>query len=356
MDQSGSLLDLIRALKKRVLNGGEINLEEGLQLIEVTAREESAEFQALLAAAQEITFHFNSEEPGLCSLINAKSNMCGEDCGFCAQSVRFDTRVDRYQLMSVEEVVAAAKAFEKKGARNFCIVTSGGELNDAEFEKVIEMYGRLKAETGMNLDGSLGWMTPERVQRLKAAGVRRFNDNLQSSREFYPKIVSTHTYDRRLETLRVLQEGDMEICSGGILGMGETREDRVRLALELKPFAPHCLPMNILNPRPGTPLESQPVPDPLEMIKTIAVFRFIHPRANIKLAGGREINLGSKYQEMSLRGGANGLIIGGYLTTQGNPMAEDFAMLKRAGFKPHAGKKQAETGRAEPLRALDPIS
>lgn len=322
--------EFINRLKQHVLEGGEINFDEAIQLIEI---EKEDEIDCLLEAAREITFHFNSKEPGLCSLINAKSYLCGEDCGFCAQSVRFDTRVNRYQLMSPDEVVKAAKEFEKKGAKNFCVVTSGGELSDKEFEQIIEIYRRLKAETSMNLDGSLGFVTPEKVQRLKEIGVRRFNDNLQSSREFYPQIVSTHTYDKRLETLRMLQEGNMEICSGGILGMGETREDRVKLAFELKPFKPHCLPMNILNPRPGTPLENQPAPDPLEMIKTIAVFRFIHPKANIKLAGGREVSLGTHYQEKALCGGANGLIIGGYLTTSGNPIHEDFEMLKRAGFE-----------------------
>lgn len=322
----------IETLKSRILSGGEIDFEEAVRLVEI--ENEGEAFDALLEAAREITFHFNSREPGLCSLINAKSYLCSEDCGFCAQSVRFDTRVNRYQLMTADEVVKAAKEFEAKGTKNFCIVTSGGELTDGEFDHVIEIYKRLKAETSMNLDGSLGFLTPGRVERLKETGVRRFNNNLQSSREFYPKIVSTHSYDKRLETLRLLQEGNMEICSGGILGMGETREDRVKLAFELKPYAPHCLPMNILNPRPGTPLEGEPAPDPREMIKTIAVFRFIHPRANIKLAGGRELNLGNHYQEMALTGGANGLIIGGYLTTGGNPIHEDIEMLKRAGFEP----------------------
>ncbi len=327
--------EFIEALKRKVLEGGEVDFQEAMRLIEI---EESPDLEALLNAAREITFHFNSEEPGLCSLINAKSYLCGEDCGFCSQSVRFDTRVNRYQLMPPEEVVKAAREFEKKGTKNFCIVTSGGELSDKEFEDVLEIYRRLKAETSLNLDGSLGFLTPERVARLKKTGVRRFNSNLQSSREFYPKIVTTHTYDKRLETLRLLQEGDMEICSGGILGMGESREDRVKLAFELKPYAPHCLPMNILNPRPGTPLANVPEPDPLEMVKTIAVFRFIHPKANIKLAGGREVNLGNYYQEMALRGGANGVITGGYLTTPGSGVAEDIEMLKRAGFKPKSSK------------------
>ena len=323
--------DFIEALKARVLEGGEVSFDEAMRLIEIKP---GPDLDVLLAAAREITFHFNSTEPGLCSLINAKSYLCSEDCGFCSQSVRFDTRVNRYQMMSADEVVKAAKDFEKKGTKNFCVVTSGGELTEGEFDQVLEIYKRLKAETSMNLDGSLGFLTPERVQRLKETGLRRFNNNLQSSREFYPKIVSTHTYDKRIETLRLLMEGGMEICSGGILGMGETPEDRVKLAFELKPYAPHCLPMNILNPRPGAPLENEKKPDPLEMIKTIAVYRFIHPRANIKLAGGREMNLGDDYQEMALRSGANGLIVGGYLTTGGNPIHQDIEMLKRAGFEP----------------------
>lgn len=339
-EQDGQI-EFIKTLKTRVMEGGEITFEESMKLIEIENGSEA--FAYLLEAAREITFHFNSSEPGLCSLVNAKSYLCGEDCGFCSQSVRFDTRVNRYKLMSTQEVVDAAKEFEKRGAHNFCIVTSGGELSDEEFDQIIEMYKRLGEETSMNLDGSLGFLSPERVKRLKEAGVRRFNNNLQSSREFYPKIVSTHTYDKRIETMKMLQEGNMEICSGGILGMGETREDRMKLAFELKPYTPHCLPMNILNPRPGTPLENQPKPDPVEMVKTIAVYRFIHPKSNIKLAGGREINLGDVYQEMALQGGANGLIIGGYLTTEGNPMEADFQMLRRSGFTPNKKEKPAET-------------
>ncbi len=331
----------IEELKQRVLGGGEITFEEATRLIDIELSD-TENLNTLLEAAREITFKLNTDEPGLCSLINAKSNLCGEDCGFCSQSVRFDTRVNQYQLMSSDEVVASAKEFERKGAVNFCVVTSGGALNEKEFDQIIEIYQRLKAETNMSLDGSLGFLTAERVERLKQAGLRRFNNNLQSSREFYPKIVSTHTYDKRIETMDMLRDGNVEICSGGILGMGETREDRIKLAFELKPYAPHCLPMNILNPRPGTPLENVPQQEPMEMVKTIAVYRFIHPKSNIKLAGGREINLGSQYQEVALKGGANGLIIGGYLTTEGNPIKADFEMLKRAGFQPKKNPKAEE--------------
>lgn len=325
----------IEELKNKVLGGEIINFEEAMKLIEI---EDEENLKHLLLAAREITFKLNSEEPGLCSLINAKSNLCGEDCGFCSQSVRFDTRVNQYGVMPVEEVVEAAQNFERKGAQNFCLVTSGGALNDEEFDQIIEIYKALGEQTNLNLDGSLGFLTPERVKKLKDIGVRRYNDNLQSSREFYPNIVTTHGYDKRLETLQMLQNGEMEICSGGILGMGETREDRVKLAFELVPYKPHCLPMNILNPRPGTPLENVEQPDPVEMVKTIAVYRFIHPKSNIKLAGGRELNLGKQYQEMALNGGANGLIVGGYLTTSGNPIKEDIDMLKRAGFIPPKAK------------------
>lgn len=320
----------ILELKNRVLQGGEISFEEALGLLEV---EEKEALDFLLESAREITHHFNSTRPGLCTLINAKSYLCGEDCGFCAQSVRFDTAADRYGLMHPEEVVEAAKRAEAHGAQNFCIVTSGAAPGEDEFEKILEILKRLSGETRLNLDASLGFITEEQARRLKEAGLRRFNHNLQSSREFYPRIVSTHTYETRLETIRALLEGGLELCSGGILGMGESREDRVKLAFELKPHAPHCIPINVLNPRPGTPLENQPRPDPEEILKTIAVFRFIHPRANIKLAGGREVNLTSGEQERALRGGANGLIIGGYLTTSGNPVQEDLKMLKAAGFE-----------------------
>ena len=162
--------------------------------------------------------------------------------------------------------------------------------------------------------------------------MRRFNHNLQCSREFYPRIVSTHTYDERMETLKILGENGVEVCSGGIFGMGETGEDRIRLAFELKPYDLHCLPINILNPRPGTPLEKQEALSPEEIIKTIAIYRFIHPKANIKLAGGRELNLGVYFQEKALRGGVNGFVVGGYLTTAGNPLGEDLDMLRRSGF------------------------
>lgn len=320
----------IQSLKEKVLAGGEISFEQAVELIGLEAKDE---IQSLLESADEITRRFNSNEPGLCSLLNAKSYLCGEDCGFCAQSVRFDTMADRYGLMHPEKIVEAAKRAEKNGAQNFCIVTSGAAPGEEEFEKIIEILKKLSEESKLNLDASLGFITKEQARRLKEVGLRRFNHNLQSSREFYPNIVSTHSYDTRVDTIKALVQGGLELCSGGILGMGETHEDRVKLAFELKRHTPHCIPVNVLNPRPGTPLEDQPKADPREILKTIAVFRFIHPKANIKLAGGREINLTAEEQVLALKGGANGLIMGGYLTTAGNPVREDFRMLEEAGYQ-----------------------
>ncbi len=320
---------LIQELKAKALSGGEITFDEAMRL---AAIDDPATTELLLEAASEITLFFRPPKPDLCSLINAKSYLCSEDCGFCSQSSHYKTGAQRYPLMTPEEVLRAAKQCEANGVQSFCVVTSGETLNDSEFEQVLETFRLLDAETDLCLDGSLGNLTAEQIHRLKEAGLRRFNHNLQCSRDFYPKIVSTHTYDEREETLGFLQKNEVEICSGGIFGMGETREDRIRFAFELKKYELHCLPINILNPRPGTPLQERKPVDPLEIVKTIAIFRFIHPKVNIKLAGGRELNLGLYFQEKALRSGANGMVVGGYLTTAGNPVQEDIEMLRRVGY------------------------
>jgi biotin synthase len=320
---------LIQELKRRVLAGGNIAQDEALRLSSI---KDPVMLDLLLSAAHEITIKFRPPQPDLCSLVNAKSYLCSEDCGFCSQSSHYETGVKRYPLMSPGKILEEAKKCEASGVQSFCVVTSGETLNNAEFEQVLATFRLLSEKTRLRLDGSLGNLTAERIRKLREAGMRRFNHNLQCSREFYPEIVSTHTYDERRETLKFLAENGVEVCSGGILGMGETEEDRISLAFDLKPFDPHCLPVNILNPRPGTPLEGRGAIAPEEIVKTIAIYRFIHPKANIKLAGGREKNLGIYFQEKALRGGANGLVVGGYLTTAGNPLREDLDILRRAGF------------------------
>ncbi len=326
----------IEELKRRVLAGGGIAPGEALRLNSI---KDSETLDFLLSAAHEITTRFRPSRPDLCSLVNAKSYLCSEDCCFCSQSSHYKTGVKRYPLMSPEEILEEAKKSEASGIQSFCVVTSGETLSGAEFEQVLATFQLLSEKTNLRLDGSLGNLTGEQVRRLRAAGMRRFNHNLQCSREFYPEIVSTHTYDERMETLNFLEEGGIEVCSGGIFGMGETSEDRIRLAFELKPYDLYCLPVNILNPRPGTPLEGRQAIAPGEVVKMIAIYRFIHPKANIKLAGGRELNLGVYFQEKALRGGANGFVVGGYLTTAGNPIQEDLDMLRRSGFSMESADK-----------------
>lgn len=315
-------------LKMKVMGGGAITFDEAMDLVEITDPEAIG---YLSAAAREIQTKFHPKEATLCALINAKSYLCGENCAFCSQSVHYNTGIERFDLLEPEMIVRAAKKAEKFGADHFCVVTSGAEPSPDDFEKLIEIFRKLKEETSLEIDCSVGFLTGEQAARMRQAGVRRVNHNLQTSREFYPRIASTHSYDKRRETLKILRENGLEICAGGILGVGESREDRIKMAFELKEFEPECVPVNILNARPGTPLESRPRLEPAEVIKTIAVFRFVFPKANIKLAGGREANLGER-QVDALQAGANGLIVGGYLTTQGNAVEEDLKLLEHAGY------------------------
>jgi len=318
----------IDRFKQKVLQGGALTFAEAGEIME-TEGEEAIRY--LAAAAHAITLFFHSNQPFLCSLINAKSYLCGEDCAFCSQSVHFNTGIERFELLDADTILRAAHAAQESGARSFCVVTSGLGPSEEDFEKLIGIFERLSRETRLRIDCSIGVLTREQAVRMRAAGVKQVNHNLQTSREFYPEIVTTHDYETRRKTLSALRESGLEICSGGIFGMGESREDRLKLAFELREFHPECVPLNFLNARPGTPLERKASLKPLEAVKTVSVFRFVHPRANIKLAGGREGNLG-KYQELALRGGANGLVIGGYLTTRGNAVCADFEMLIKTGY------------------------
>lgn len=326
-------IDRIQELKQRVLTGGKINLDDARFMIELEDREE---IDVLTKAAMEITEHFSQGKFDLCSLINAKSGMCTEDCGFCSQSIHFDTGVETYPLVDKETALKRAQLMKANGANSYCLVCSGDQLSDRDFDQICETLAYIRERVEIDLDCSIGFLDRERAERLREIGVRRVNHNLQSSREFYPKIVSTHTYDDRLNTIRVLKKAGLEVCCGGIMGMGETREDRIKLALELAEVEPAVVPINFLNPRPGTPLEGAHLGgatqiEPHELIKTISVFRFILPRTILELAGGREFNLG-QYQMDAIKAGANGLIIGGYLTTPAGEVEKDRNLVRNAGY------------------------
>ncbi len=318
----------IKQAADRVLEGGEITFEEAKRFIEFDTWPEVLE---LASHATRIREKFTGNDVDLCALVNAKSGQCAENCGFCSQSGHHNTGVTTYPLMDPDQIVARAKQAKEFGAKRFCIVTATRGLSDKDLPVLCEAVRRVKEETGLVPECSLGFVTDEQLSQLKAAGMTRYNHNLETAESNFPNICTTHTYQDRLNTLKQLKKQGLEICSGGILGLGESREERIRLAFELAEFEVECAPINVLNPRPGTPLAGTTPPDPLEVIKTIAVFRFILPKSKLELGGGREVNL-RDFQSLAFLAGANSLIIGGYLTTSGRQPANDVRMLQDLGF------------------------
>lgn len=274
---------------------------------------------------------FSQNNVNLCSLISAKSGKCDQNCKFCGQSSFYNSGCQEYGLVCEEDVLNKARTALSNGASHFCIVTSGGALSDGEFDKVIDYIASIKKDTGLEVDCSLGKLSAKRVKMLKIAGIARYNHNLEASEDFYPNVCTTHTYQDRLNTVKLLKETGIEVCSGGIIGMGETMRQRLELAFALKELDVECVPINILNPRPNTPFEFVKPLEPLEIIKTIALFRLILQKSVIKIAGGREYNL-RDLQSLSIMAGANGLIIGGYLTTTGRSSQDDIQMVKDLSF------------------------
>jgi len=323
-----SYSNLINSLGESILGGGTIARSEAEFLVQTP----DEHLLQLMAAADRIRIQFKGHRFDSCSLINARSGRCWEDCSFCAQSAHHASECETYGLRDTEEIMAAARAASKIGASRFCTVTSGGALSPKEFDKLIQSLERVRSEVDIDLDASLGFLDDERAARLRGAGVTRYNHNLETSRDHYPRICSTHSFDQRVATVQCALSSGFSACSGGIIGLGETPSQRLDLAFSLAELNVDCIPINILNPRPGTPLENAEPPGPLEILKTIALFRLINPKATIKIAGGRERNL-MDFQGMALRAGANGMIIGGYLTTSGRAVEDDLNMVRQAGFE-----------------------
>ncbi|MEW6531946.1 MAG: biotin synthase BioB [Thermodesulfobacteriota bacterium] len=319
--------NLIDAVEERILEHGAITRAEAESLLDTPPEH----LMRLIAAADRIRINFKGDTFDSCSLINARSGGCGEDCAFCAQSSRYRGEASVYPLVSSDRIVTAARDAEQAGATRFCTVTSGGALSNREFDTLIQALESVHSGVDIALDASLGFLNEERAAQLRAAGVTRYNHNLETSREYYPEICTTHSYEQRVETVRTVLAAGMSACCGGIIGLGESPQQRLDLAFTLAELGVDCVPINILNPRPGTPLEHAMRPEPLEILKTVALFRLILPQATIKIAGGREANLGD-FQAMALRSGANGMIIGGYLTTSGRSVEEDWEMVRQAGF------------------------
>ena len=318
----------IQKIGDKVLEGGSVNTKEIYPLLET----KGPDIIELAAVANRVREEFNGNEIDLCSLLNAKSGRCPEDCGFCAQSAHYKTEALVYPMMDTNRIVEEAKKAQRKGTGRFCLITSGRELNDEEFETILRALDRIRRETTLDLDCSLGTLSKERAESLKKVGVTRYNHNVETAESHFPQICSTHSFRDRVKNIEVLKEQGFSICCGGIIGLGESPQQRLELAFSLRQLGIDCIPFNILNPRPGTPLEHSESIPPMEIIKTISLFRLVLPKGTIKIAGGREANL-RDLQSLALLAGANGLIVGNYLTTPGRNAEDDFRMIKDLGFK-----------------------
>jgi biotin synthase len=276
----------------------------------------------LMARANTARRHGVGNEIDLCTICNARSGRCTEDCKYCAQSAHYNTEVCEYPLLPDEELLSAARRAKEIGSPHFSIVTSGHALTGEELERIIAIIPRIRNEVGIGVCTSLGCLDYDSLCRLRDAGMKRYHHNLETSRSFYPSIVTTHSYDDRVKTVLAAKKAGLSVCCGGIFGVGESRLDRVEMALELKEISPDIVPLNFLIPIPGTPLGDQPLISPMEALKTISVFRIILRNKTIKIAGGRELIFGD-FQATAFLAGANGMIIGGYLTRGGRDWQVD---------------------------------
>ena len=317
-------------LRDQVLAGEAISREDAAWLFQPRG---SAEIYELLACANRIREHFRGHKIHLCSIINAKAGGCSEDCKFCAQSAFYQTTAPRYGFIDPEPMLAAAEEAHRNGVRALGLVAAWKGLEEGPLlDEVCERFRQLTQTGNVRPDASLGIIKNQKVaDRLHVAGVECYNHNLETSRRFFARQCSTHTYEDRLQTIRHLKQAGIRVCSGGIIGMGETWEDRLELAWSLREAGADVVPINILNPIPGTPFEkNQPVP-PLEILQTIACFRFILPDREIMIAGGRTVNL-RDLQSLIFMAGASGLMVGNYLTTMNQPVEKDLQMIADAGL------------------------
>ncbi|MGN0107029.1 MAG: biotin synthase BioB [Hominilimicola sp.] len=316
-------MGIVDTLKEKILSGGLIDKSEAMSLSDT-------DLTSLCAAADEIRSTLNGNKIDTCTILNGKSGLCTENCKYCAQSAHNRTGVKEYPMLTVSEIVERGLENAKLGVDRFDVVTAGLRLSDEEVNTLCRAYSQIKEQSGLELCSSNGLLSYEQFVRLHDAGVTRIHNNLETSRRFFPSVCTTHTYDQKIETIRAAKKAGMEICSGGIIGMGETMEDRIDMALELQSLGVRSIPINVLMPIKGTALENQPPLSDEEILRTIALFRFINPKADIRLAGGRKLL--KDHGRQAFQSGANASIIGNMLTSVGNNVDEDFKMFEELGF------------------------
>jgi biotin synthase len=281
---------------------------------------------ALTALAHEVRLAWCGPEVEVEGILSAKTGGCPEDCHFCSQSSAFDTPVKATPFLDTDEVLAAARETAELGASEFCIVLAVKGPDERTMERILELVPIVGAETGLNVAVSAGILTRDQAERLAAGGVHRYNHNLETSRSFFPRVATTHTWQERWDTCQLVKEHDMELCCGALLGMGESVEQRLELLGQLVELDPTEVPLNFLNPRPGTPLQIRKPVSAMEALRWIALFRVALPSVILRYAGGREITL-RELQVMGMTSGINALIVGNYLTTLGRSPQEDLQML-----------------------------
>lgn len=320
----------VESLGNEVIQGKMITREEALWLYAQPLKE-------LCKKADEIRAHFCSDGFDICTIINGKSGRCSENCRFCAQSAHNHTGAEEYPLLKAEEIVAQAKRNEEQGVLRYSIVTSGKRLSDEEVDRMCDAVRQIRKETGIAVCISFGLLNEEQYRKLKEAGVTRVHNNLETSRRNFPNVCTTHTFDDKIRAIQAARAAGLSVCSGGIIGLSETPEDRIDMALTLRELGIKSVPVNMLNPIPGTPLEHNEKLTAEDMCRVVAVYRFILPDASIRLAGGRGL-LADKGRSC-FESGANAAISGDMLTTAGITVETDMKLLSELGYEVRYGNE-----------------
>ena len=319
------MTNLINQLENKVMSGKLLSWEETLPLSAVN------DLESLFNAADRLRVHFRGNQVDLCTIMNVKSGKCSENCKYCAQSGHYATGITTYPLVAADQIVQQAKQNEAAGVHRFSLVTSGRGITGTDFETILRTIETLKSQTRLKICASFGIISYHQAVRLIDAGLDRYHHNVETSSDFFSQICDTHSWEERIETITAVSAAGLEVCAGGIIGMGESMEQRIRMALEIRELDVKSVPVNVLNPIPGTPLEAMKLLQPLEILKTMAIFRFILPDAWIRYAGGRSA-LG-ELQGKGFRSGVNAALVGNYLTTVGNRIDEDLQLIRDQGLE-----------------------
>lgn len=321
-----SSLDRLHAIHEVAFKGLALSFDDALWLTS-----DACPLENLIKSADGIRDRFHRNTVQACAISNARSGACREDCRFCAQSAHHNTSVDVYPLKETDTLLQEASRMSNNGISTFGIVTSGPTVTDNELKIICEVVGLMTKKTGLRPCASLGALSCDQLVRLREAGLKRYHHNLETSREFFSRICSTHDWDERVSTVRAAKQAGLEVCCGGLFGLGESWKDRIRLAMTLRELDIISVPVNFLNPVPGTPLESLSPLSAIEGLRILAVFRHVLPHATIRVCGGRPSTLGERQKDM-FRAGANAIMTGDYLTTTGISPESDSQLIERLGF------------------------